>query len=283
MHITFWGVRGFIPVPGAQSVRYGGNTICVGIECDDGTRLALDAGTGLSVWGRKLLGTDLGKGKGEFNLVITHSHYDHVQGFSFFIPALIPGNKIRVFGMDETNLSAEDILESQMTPIFSPMQTLKNFGSIITYPQLSSSGTEPVGSMELSLIDVPHATSRALAVKMKAEGGTVVYAPDVVYENAPSCERLINFYRGADVLIHDSTSTVHYNDILSSDFSNDYHDAVTVAGKAGVKRLFLIHYHQEMTDDNLDSLLEDARTYAREQGYLDLHISLAQEGYTLSL
>jgi len=283
MHITFWGVRGYIPVPGARTVRYGGNTICVGVECDDGTRLALDAGTGLAVWGRKLLGTELGRGAGEFNLVLTHNHYDHIQGFSFFIPALIPGNKVRVFGMDASALDAEDVLESQMTPIFSPMQTLKNFGSSITYPQLTEQDTASVGGLTLSMIDVPHASTRALAVKMTAEEGTVVYAPDVVYEDAAACSRLIDFYRGADVLIHDATSTGHYHNLLSDDFSDDYQDAVTVAGLAGVPRLFLIHYHQESSDDTLDELLEAARAFARDKGFHDLHISLAQEGYTLSL
>jgi phosphoribosyl 1,2-cyclic phosphodiesterase len=283
MRIKYWGVRGFVPTPGPDYLHYGGNTLSVGIEGEDGTIIALDAGTGLSVWGRELLSSSFGQGKGKINLIITHSHYDHIQGFSFFIPVLIPGNKVDVFGSNFSEQTLEDVLETQMTPIFSPMQTLKNFGSNINFKRLDSLEPIMVGELKVTIIDLPHKVNRSLGVKIQGVNGTIVYAPDVLYKKASTCSKIIDFFKGADVLIHDSTSTDHYHQIFSSDFSDDGRDAVIMAGMAGIKRLSLIHYHQNQKDKDLNEMAQSLREFALEQGYDDLDITLAQEGTSLLL
>ena len=91
--INFWGVRGSIPCPGASTVRYGGNTPCVEMEVG-GERLIFDGGTGLRVLGQSLLG----KMPVQAHIFFSHSHWDHIQGFPFFVPAFIKGNTFKIYG-----------------------------------------------------------------------------------------------------------------------------------------------------------------------------------------
>ena len=284
MKISFWGVRGFIPVPGPDSLYYGGNTICVGVESDNGSLVALDAGTGLSVWGRTLLGTDLGKGKGQFLLFITHPHYEHIQGFSFFIPALIPGNHIEIYGSSQCERTMEDILESQMTPIFSPMQTLKNFGSVMDFNLLSVSDPIRIDDIKIEIINMPHKVNSSLGIKFTDSSGSFVYAPDVLYEkNIDKYPEIIDFISGTDLLIHDTTSSKHYGQIFSPDLSNDGKDAVILAGYSKVKKVSLIHYHHDYDDKKLEKMVDATRKFALKQGFTDMEIDLAQEGKTILL
>ena len=98
MEITFYGVRGSVAVPGPGTNEYGGNTPCIHVQSKKGYEIVLDAGTGICNLARKFLATPLGKGQGEVAMLLSHTHLDHIQGFPFFIPAFIPGNKIKIFG-----------------------------------------------------------------------------------------------------------------------------------------------------------------------------------------
>ena len=98
MEVTFHGVRGSIPAPGPETIRYGGNTCCVSVRSDQGKLLVLDMGTGIISLGRQLLRTEFGKGQGHGAILLSHAHWDHIQGFPFFAPVFIPGNRFSVFG-----------------------------------------------------------------------------------------------------------------------------------------------------------------------------------------
>ena len=107
LRVKFWGVRGSYPTPGAETVKYGGNTASVEIRAGERT-IILDAGTGIIPLGRELART---KRAGEILLLLSHLHHDHTQGFPFFVPAYIPNTKLHIYGPDGTHESLKGVLE----------------------------------------------------------------------------------------------------------------------------------------------------------------------------
>ncbi|MGD9200509.1 MAG: MBL fold metallo-hydrolase, partial [Chitinispirillia bacterium] len=130
MKIKFWGVRGSIPTPGKDTVVYGGNTSCTSVEIED-TILIFDAGTGIRICGNYLLS----RGKScTGTIFISHTHWDHIQGFPFFVPAYIPGNKFSIFGppSDVQNQSLKQIMQLQTNYEYFPI-SLSQLGADIRY------------------------------------------------------------------------------------------------------------------------------------------------------
>ena len=111
MKLRFWGTRGSIPSPGPDTVKYGGNTTCVELRLDDGTLIVFDAGTGIRDLGLEIINH---KHKNKINLFLSHSHWDHIQGFPFFRPAYETDNKINIFGCPPTYNKLREILTDQM-------------------------------------------------------------------------------------------------------------------------------------------------------------------------
>ena len=132
MRIKFWGVRGSIPAPGPDTIRYGGNTSCVSIHTASGKLVIIDMGTGLMHLGNAMLAGDHGKGAGKAAILLSHAHWDHIQGFPFFVPLYVPGNTFRIHGGAKSSPMLEGILEGQMAPQYFPVQTLKNMGASIS-------------------------------------------------------------------------------------------------------------------------------------------------------
>ena len=131
MQLTFWGVRGSIPAPGPGTVRFGGNTSCVSLRTSGGKLIIFDCGTGARNLGNTLLGGPFGKGGGEASILLSHAHWDHIQGFPFFVPLYIQGNAFHIYGGAKSSPMLEGILEGQMAPQYFPVQTLKNMGASI--------------------------------------------------------------------------------------------------------------------------------------------------------
>ena len=119
MKIKFWGVRGSIPTPGKSTVHYGGNTPSIELRLSGGELVILDAGTGIRGLGDSLIA----KGESlQTYLLITHPHWDHIQGFPFFKPAFISGNEITIIGTERPEISLQRIIAEQMTRIYFPVQ-----------------------------------------------------------------------------------------------------------------------------------------------------------------
>src|SRR5690349_20446512 len=129
MRATFWGVRGSIPAPGPETNRYGGNTSCISVRTAGGELIIIDMGTGLMHLGNSLLPGEFGKGHGKATNLLSHAHWDHIQGLGFFAPVFIPGNHFVLRGHGKSSSMLEGILEGQMNPNFSPLYTLKNLGA----------------------------------------------------------------------------------------------------------------------------------------------------------
>ena len=205
MKIRFWGVRGSIPAPGPETNRYGGNTSCVSVTTASGGLIIIDMGTGLMHLGNTLMGGDFGKGKGRASILLSHTHWDHIQGLGFFPPVFIAGNSFTVWGPGGSPRVLEEILEGQMDPNFSPLQTLKNFSAgFDVKAALCEDYFEAEGARVVAR-EHAHGATTALSFRIEDAGKTFVYASDVGYPDGGPSKEALAHYRGADVLLHDST------------------------------------------------------------------------------
>lgn len=181
MEIAFWGVRGSIPAPGPATVRYGGNTSCVSLRPTGGGLIVLDCGTGARNLGMSLMEGVFGQGRGEASILLSHAHWDHIQGFPFFVPLYYPGNKFHIYGGAQSSAMLEGILEGQMAPQYFPVQTLKNMGAGIDIAAISEGKPIEVAGCTVRACLNPHGRAGALAFRIDDAGRAVVYASDAGY------------------------------------------------------------------------------------------------------
>ncbi len=283
MEITFWGVRGSIPAPGPATVRYGGNTSCVSVRPGGGGLLLLDCGTGARNLGMTLMEKEFGQGRGEASILLSHAHWDHIQGFPFFVPLYQPGNKFHIFGGAQSSAMLEGILEGQMAPQYFPVQTLKNMGASIDIVAIPEEKPFEVAGCSVRAQANPHGRTSALAFRIEDGTHVVVYASDAGYGAGGPPAASVELYRGADVLIHDSTYTPEDGRRYATRGFSSVEDAVTAAVASKVKRLVLFHYDQDYSDAEVDALCARGRRLLDERGGRDIQLSGAVEGTTLVL
>ncbi len=284
MEVTFWGVRGSIPAPGPETNRYGGNTSCVSIRTAGGHLIILDMGTGVVALGRSLLPTEFGKGKGQATVLLSHSHWDHIQGFGFFPPIFIPGNHFKLYGMARSSSMLEGILEGQVNPHFSPLYTLKNLGSAIEILAVPPQSAFAVADgVTVRGLPNPHGTTTALAYRVEENGRSLVYASDAGYPAEGPTAAMLDLYKGANVLIHDCTYTPEDRaQRLTRGFSS-YVDAADAAARAKVEHLVMFHYDQDYGDDVVDQLAKRCRGELDARGAKTCKLTPAHEGLTLTV
>jgi len=280
--IRFWGVRGSIPAPGPDTIRYGGNTSCVSVHGDAGGLVIIDMGTGLMHLGNALLGGAFGTGAGSAAILLSHTHWDHIQGFPFFSPLYVGGNAFRIFGPAESSALLEGILEGQMAPQYFPVQTLKNMGARIDIVAVPDAVPFDVLGCRVTAALNPHGRAGALAFRIEDGGRTLVYASDAGYGAAGPPPAALALYRGADLLIHDSTYTPEDRARYPERGLASVAEAVAAAARAGARRLALFHYDQDYTDADIDTLLARARGLAAGSAP-DLEIIAAAEGLSIAL
>jgi phosphoribosyl 1,2-cyclic phosphodiesterase len=286
MKITFWGVRGSVPAPGPEMNRYGGNTSCLELRTKDDFLFIIDSGTGVIGLGRKLMATPFSRGGGEAAVFLSHAHWDHIQGFPFFPPIFIPGNKFTVYGPGRSSSMLEGILEGQMNPHFSPLYTMRNLGAAIDVVAVDGAAKDP--SFDCRGVTVrarlnPHGATKALAYRFEENGRSLVYASDAGYPPGGPSDEVRALYQGADVLIHDCTySPEDRAERMARGFSS-IADAAAAAVEAGVKRLVMFHYDQDYSDDIVDALADRTRRLLDDQGGKSIELTPAREGLTLTI
>jgi phosphoribosyl 1,2-cyclic phosphodiesterase len=282
MKTTFWGVRGLIPSPGREFNAYGGNTACVSIESRD-TLIILDAGTGIIPLGHSLMSGAYGRGCGRATLLLSHAHWDHIQGFPFFAPVYIEGNHFEIFGPGESSSMLAGILEGQMNPHFSPVQSLKNLGATTEIRAVEFDSSISCGPLRVRAVSNPHGSVSALAYRIDdtQSGRSVVYAPDAGYgADLPPASAAL--YRGADYLIHDCTYTPEDQAERRERGYSSIADAARVAATCGVRALVMFHYDQDYTDREVDRLQHRCRQLL--DGHTNgaaINLIAAREGMTL--
>ena len=199
------------------------------------------------------------------------------------MPLYHPGNKFHIFGGAKSSAMLEGILEGQMAPQYFPVQTLKNMGATIDIVAIPEGTPFEVAGCQVRARMNPHGRTGALAFRIEDGGHVLVYASDAGYAGGRPPEASLELYRGADVLIHDSTYTPDDGRRYADRGFSSVEDAVGAAIAGGVKRLVLFHYDQDYSDAEVDALCARGRRLLDERGGRDIQLSGAIEGATLSL
>lgn len=288
MKVRFWGARGSIPTPGPETIRYGGNTACVEVTADDGRLFIFDAGTGIRKLGHALMQGDCGKGCGHINLFISHTHWDHIQGFPFFAPLFNKGNTITIHGMGSSEKNLKSLLSGQMQFTYFPV-ILDHLDATINFEQMVRDIPRTIDGMEITGHMLNH-PGGSLAYRFRLNGKTCIYATDTepfreallassdekqtddafsrkIDHHITALEQeYINFFKDADLLIYDSQYTAkEYRRFIG--FGHTYVDyAVRIATAAQVKQLVLFHHDPNHDDNTIDTILADARKQVPENG-----------------
>jgi phosphoribosyl 1,2-cyclic phosphodiesterase len=270
MNIRFWGTRGSIPSPGPSTVRYGGNTSCVEVRLEDGTLIILDAGSGIRPLGATL-------GPCEAVLLLSHYHWDHIQGLPFFNSAYIPTSGIRIFGPEFEGQGPEEYLSGQMMTPYFPAAPSQMHGVLC----FQTTPPEPfeLGSATIRVARLSH-PSVTLGYRIEERGSTFVYISDNEVDIAPPelLEGIVELAAGADVLLHDCQYT-EGEYVMRRNFGHSTpRQAVRVAREAGVHQLVTFHHDPSHSDEQVEALAEEGQALAGE-----IPVVIAAEGDTISL
>jgi phosphoribosyl 1,2-cyclic phosphodiesterase len=286
MEVTFWGVRGAVPAPGPETNRYGGNTSCVELRTHGGNLIILDAGTGVIPLGRKLMSGTFGRGGAEATIFLSHLHWDHIQGFPFFGPLFVQGNRVTIFGPGRSSSILEGILEGQMNPQYSPLYTMRNLGASIEVRAVAGDRKEiefEQFGVRISWYPNPHGGTDAFTYRFEEDGRSLVYAPEAGYLPSEPSAGVRSLYDRADVLIHDFSHWPEDRATRLVRGPSSIAEAVEVAIVAKVKKLVTFHYDQDDGDDVVDALIARARRLLDENGGQSIELIPAREGLTLEI
>jgi diguanylate cyclase (GGDEF)-like protein len=285
MHVRFWGTRGSIAAPGPSTARFGGNTSCVEVRASDGTVIILDCGTGARELGMHLVQTMPQPIR--LHLFIGHTHWDHIQGFPFFVPAFLPGSELNIYAPIGFQRGLEEAMAGQMEYSYFPVK-MRDLRSRIHFTELDE-GFFRVGAVLVETQFLNH-TAPTIAYRMTSDGATIAYATDhEPFWNAsgrvsqhPGDERHIAFLKGANLVIHDAQYTdAEYRDKVGWGHSSlEY--AVDVALAAGVERLVLFHHDPAHDDAMMEQLEAMAREHVGRRGQA-LEVLAAREGLELEV
>ncbi|MEM9206439.1 MAG: MBL fold metallo-hydrolase, partial [Pseudomonadota bacterium] len=255
--LKFWGVRGSLPVPGPDTVRYGGNTTCIELMLGP-RRLIIDCGSGAYPLGRKLAA----KGELEADLLFTHSHLDHVCGLPFFKPAYMHDAVIRCWaGHLGDTLGLDDVISWLMAPALFPvpMTELKGCRLNTFKPgdELDLGGGLLVQTCELN-----H-PGGAVGYRIEHDGRSLVIAFDHEHGDERIDDGLLAFAKGADVMIYDATYTDDEYKTYRGWGHSTWSEGVRLAEKAGVGQTYMFHHAQDRTDDELDDIRRRIRAKSK--------------------
>jgi phosphoribosyl 1,2-cyclic phosphodiesterase len=300
LSVRFWGVRGSIPCPGHFTTEFGGNTTCLEIRA--GKNLVIvDLGTGVKPLGDWMMENDFKKGPMDMDIFISHTHWDHIMGFPMFTPIFIPGTKMRIRGPvsynDETLAS---IIGDQLSYRYWPIRQVE-LAAHIEYEELKETTMDLGAGLKLTTKYLNHPIL-CLGYRFEYQGKTIVTAfdhepfrnlfptdPDDPSYNEEAAlegeaaakeenERILGFYRGADILVHDTQYTTEEFEKHLGWGHSSYDYAIEAASKVGVKKLVLFHHDPNNSDERLEFLEE---TYKNKAANESFEIIMAREGLTV--
>lgn len=305
MKVKFWGVRGTVPCPGPRTVKYGGNSACIELRVGSPERIIIiDAGSGIRDLGNHLVQNNLKNGPLDLMLFLTHTHWDHIMGFPFFTPIYIPGTKMKVYGpVTFEDDPLVDVVGGQMKYRYFPVN-VGELTSDIDYIRLKENPSIDLGGGLTLRTKILNHSITSLGYRFEYNGRSFCTCYDCEpyrnlfitdpehpeYDEAMAFEgglvadeqneMLEQFFKGADLLIHDSQYTdQEYGDKVGWGHSSIEH-TVAAATRAGVKKLALFHHDPDRSDEQLDTLAE---IYCQPGKYGETEIFFAREKLVIDL
>ncbi|RME49931.1 MAG: STAS domain-containing protein [Caldilineae bacterium] len=317
MKLTFWGVRGSIPSPllpqvigdkilhalreaGERKVdlrdpaaltrfaqnlplsvnsTIGGNTTCITLESED-ILIIFDAGSGMRELGRYLMTREFGMGKGHAHIFFTHTHWDHIQGFPFFVPAFVKGNRFDIY---HVHPYVPQVLHDQMKYEVFPAQ-FDHLASDITFHQIGEGEEITLGNLRIGNIQLQH-PGKAYSYRVDGLNASIVLATDGEYKRLdhPSLKRYLDFYREADILIFDAQFSVR-EAIIKEDWGHSSGlIGADIARAAKVNQLVLFHHDPTSTDEEIMVALQQTREYlAHHDREGKVSVEVAREGWEVT-
>lgn len=288
MKFKFWGVRGSIPAPGPKTVKYGGNTTCIEICTSANDLLILDAGTGIHALAQTLLN----KNPLVAHILITHTHWDHIQGLPFFLPLFSPHNQVNIYGgLDPvTQQGIERALAVQLQYSYFPISEAQ-LKARVQYYTLKPGQTVKIGSAQVTPTVLNHPVLN-FGYRVQDEDGTALFftgdyeMPRNPYRNDESdhestqqfiddkCQEVLAAMQGVDALIVDASYTdAEYKHKMGWGHGT-YGSAVLMAKQAKAKKLFFTHHEPTRSDSELEAIFQSV--LANADG-LDFEVYLARE------
>lgn len=270
LSLRFWGVRGSIACPSPQHVRYGGNTSCLEVEVA-GHTLILDAGTGIRSAGQSLMG----RGLRSATLMLTHTHWDHINGFPFFAPGFRKDHEFRVMAGHLKGGSIREVIAGQMMQPTFPVP-LEAMQANLTFEDFSAGDTfslAPGVVIRTSPLNHPNG---ATGYRIEHGGKSLCYVTDTEHIIGKPDQKVLSLIQGADLVVYDSTYT---DDEFPSKVGwghSTWQEAVRLCQAADVKKLAIFHHDPDHTDEVMDQIAEEAnRTWSGSV--------VAQEGMVIDL
>lgn len=285
--LTFWGTRGSVPSPGAATAYFGGNTPCVELRTGADALLILDAGTGIRHLGRSLLE----RARGEpivGDILLSHAHWDHIQGLPFFAPLFQGGHEFTIRGAPEALGGIEQALRAQMAHTVFPV-SFDAFRAQVHFRALSEVERGDGYALKTHALRHPGGATGYRVTDGNAGAPVLVYISDNElghadgYASAPEWrDALVSFVRDASLLVHDAMYTADEYERHRGWGHSRYEDVVDLALDAGVQRLVLFHHHPERSDTALSEKVAACQQRVREKG-ARLEVLAAAEGTTLTV
>jgi phosphoribosyl 1,2-cyclic phosphodiesterase len=279
MRLTFYGVRGSAPAPGPEFIKYGGNTACVHLELNDGTNIILDAGTGIKKLGQKLI-----KNQSDVHLLLSHNHWDHIQGFPFFAPIYQPKRNIYITpGMIQ--FDEHDAVLKQMTGSYFPVdyKTLQSNIELKVIDHNIDSWQINSATIHRRAMNHPGSGSSYL---IEADGAKVAYITDnelyPPYRKETDFLDWVGFAMHADIVIHDAQYMLSDMPAKSGWGHSIAEEAVKLALACRAKRLALYSHDHIRTDDEI-AAIESHCQEVIEIAEDDLQVFAAAEGLSIDL
>jgi phosphoribosyl 1,2-cyclic phosphodiesterase len=269
--IQYHGVRGSLPTPGKGTLKFGGNTTCLSVFAS-GKTLIVDGGSGLRLLGNELMKKEFSHGRGDACFFWTHFHWDHIQGFPFFVPNFIPGNRFTHYGPAITR----EILVRQQQFVTFPVE-FEKMPTRHVFISLEPGKITTVGDVTVACCAMNHPAG-GLTYKFTQHNKSMVFATDVEHPETGQDQDLLALCKGVDLLIYDAQYTAEeYQHGKKGWGHSTWEKGVELAKAAEVKRLHLFHHDQLHTDDFLEKkILAPARRAFRKT-------ELSREGWSFDV
>ncbi|MCF7811365.1 MBL fold metallo-hydrolase [bacterium] len=280
MKLTFWGTRGSIPAPGPDTVRVGGNTTCLELTGSEKSRIIIDAGTGIRNLGASIIKE---KNPGKIHLLLTHSHWDHLAGYTFFAPAFNPEYSIVTYGKKLAQEVLKRDIYERYDNRYSPVN-LNNLKAEIKFNKTLPDNLVLDG-INITNINLNH-PGNGYGYKFEENGKKIAFITDnelgLQYNSGNSPSEIKKFCKGVDVLIHDAQFLPSEIEDHISWGHSTYKEVIDLASIVGIPYILLTHHAPERTDDECDAIINEANRYIKEKGS-QIKCELAIEGNSVEV